>query len=180
MDGGSNKLNGHITQLAIVSDALSDTVNKLHETALASGEVISHRLNLAMAAAANPAITDHEEYRLMASEKIEGFSASANATFGGLFDIQASMMQMLLGQASRMTQAVVEAATSMTPAGAADAHKRWVEDSLAVAQAHSWEVANKLVDLSAMALDPLHSRATDNARRLGRRGRAKTKPGGGV
>lgn len=180
MDGGSNKLNGHITQLAIVSDALSDTVNKLHETAMASGEVIGHRMNLAMAAAVNPAITDHEEFRLMTSEKIEGFSASANATFGGLYDIQASMMQMLLGQASRLTQAVVEAATSMTPAGAADAHKRWVEDSIAVAEAHSWDVTNKIVDLSAMALEPLHSRVTDNAKRLGKGGRSKTKPAGGA
>lgn len=176
MDGGSNKLNDQITQLAVVSDALSDTVNKLQEAAVASGAVIGHRLNLALAAAANPAVTDHAEFRLMTSEKIEGFSASANAAFGGLYDIQASMMQMLLGQASRMTQAVVEAATSMTPAGMADAHKRWVEDSIAVAQAHSWDVTNKLVDVSAMTLDPLHSRVTSNAKRLGRRGRARSNP----
>jgi hypothetical protein len=108
----------------------------------------------------------------MTSEKIEGFSASASAAFGGLFDLQASMMQMALSQTTRAAKAMLEAATALTPAGAADVHKRWVEDSVSSAQAHSWDVANKLVDLSAQTLDPLHRRVTSNARRLNRRGKA--------
>jgi hypothetical protein len=103
----------------------------------------------------------------MTSEKIEGFSASANATLGGLLDIQASILNTAIDHAARTTAAMVEAVTAFWPTGAVEAHQRWLEDSVSVAHAHSWDVTNKLVDLSAQALDPLHSRATDNARRLG-------------
>ena len=166
MDGGSISLNDNMMQLAGVGDSLSETVNKLQETAVASGAVIGHRMNIAFAAAANPAGADHAEFHLMTSEKIEGFSASASATMGGLFGIQASLMQIAFGHATRTTAAMVEAVLASSPIRVADVHQRWIEDSFEVAQVHSWDLANKLADLSTLALDPLHSRATDNAKRL--------------
>jgi hypothetical protein len=151
---------------------LVDVMAKLGETAVASSTVIGERLGLAMTALADPEAVDHDEFTLMATEKLEGFADSFSAVMGGLWQVGHAVAGIMTGQALNFGRAAVEVGAARGPFEVLAAQQRWFDEALSSAERQTIRVANGLGSLPGSALAPVHSRVTDNARRLGRRGKA--------
>jgi hypothetical protein len=146
---------------------------KLSETALASGTVVGERIGLAMTALADPDAVDHAEFTLMTTEKIEGFTDAFSAVMDGLWQVGHDALDVMAGQAESFGRAAAAVGTAHTPFDVFAAQQRWFSEVVTSTGRHGIRVANGLGSLPASALEPVHSRVTDNVRRLGRgKGRA--------
>ncbi|HYE00787.1 MAG TPA: hypothetical protein VEH84_15505 [Alphaproteobacteria bacterium] len=127
------------------------------ETALAAGQVIGARLTLMAAAMADPRGADWLEFHRMVAEKAEAAA-----------EWQAAAVANWLHIGGVATLAAVEQGRAALGAlgGAA---LGWPAASLAAGLAAGEQAAAAAARLAADGLDPYHSRATANARRLRRR-----------
>ena len=146
----------------------TDLALKTTEMMFASAEVIGHRTKRMAAAAPNPSARDRREFALMGQEKIEAAARSASA-------MAAYMMTMnpLLGV--RATQHMLQTATAaMSLAQSRSLSQAFARQAALVsAVGRSAKTASRLATSSAQlagrGLEPIHARATANAKRLGKR-----------
>jgi len=141
---------------------------KTGEMMLASAQVIQHRTGRMAVAGAKPSARDRREFALMGQEKIEAGIESAGA-------MAAEMMAMnpLLGTRAvknMMTgaAALMSLATSQTASQAMARHAKVVR-IMAQSAGTTAQVSGAAARLAQHGLKPIHSRATANAKRLGRR-----------
>jgi hypothetical protein len=141
---------------------------KTGEMMLASAQVIHHRTGLMAAAGATPSARDRREFALMGQEKIEAGVESASA-------IAAQMMTLnpLLGPRAYKhmvtgAAAVMALAASRTAGQAVARHAKLVR-TMTQSAATTAQLAGAAARLAQRGLKPIHSRATANAKRLGKR-----------
>ena len=141
---------------------------KTGEMMLASAQVIRHRTGRMAAAGATPSARDRREFALMGQEKIEAGVESASAIAA-----QMMMMNRLLGARAvknMMTAAaaVMSLAASRT-AGQAIARRAKLVRTMTQSAATTAQLSGAAARLARRGLKPIHSRATANAKRLGKR-----------
>jgi hypothetical protein len=148
---------------------LADAAVKLGETAVAAGTVIGHRVALGAQALHNPASADHDEFARMGTEKVDAFAAAGQAVLGELHDINRELVKHAAAAAAASLRAAWDVATAGSPAVAYEAQRRWLVESWARSSSHALKLTSMTAGVSALALAPVHSAATGNARRLTRR-----------
>ena len=141
---------------------------KTGEMMLASAQVIQQRTSRMAAAGTRPSARDRREFALMGQEKIEASVESASA-------MAAQMMAMnpLLGTwAVKDRMAVAAALTSLAAsrtAGQAMARQVKLVRTMTQSAGATAKLSGAAARLAQHGLKPIHSRATANAKRLGRR-----------
>jgi hypothetical protein len=141
---------------------------KTGEMMLASAQVIHHRTGRMAAASAKPSARDRREFALMGQEKIEAGVESASA-------IAAQMMTMnpLLGPRAfkhmMASAAVVMSLAASRTAGQAMARHAKLVRTMTQSAATTAQLSGAAGRLAQRGLKPIHSRATANAKRLGKR-----------
>jgi hypothetical protein len=141
---------------------------KTGEMMLAAAQVINHRTGRMAAVGSTPNARDRREFALMGQEKIEAGVESASAMAA-----QMMMMNPLLGARAvkhMMTgaAAVMSLAASRT-AGQAIARRAKLVRTMTQAAATTAQLSGAAARLAQRGLKPIHSRATANAKRLGKR-----------
>ena len=135
---------------------------------LASARVVQHRTGRMAAAGAKPSARDRREFALMGHEKIEAGVESASA-----MAVQMVAMNPLLGARAAKNMmtaaaAVMSLATSQTASQAMARHAKVVR-IMAESAGTGAQLSGAAARLAQHGLKPIHSRATANAKRLGRR-----------
>lgn len=143
------------SRMAAVGFAMQQTALRATETLVASNNVIEARLGVIDAALRDPRNADHGELLEMSTEKVAAFSRSARAVTDGWW----SMQSMMLAQAQDLTS-IATRCRPPTP------HEigRLTNRAIAIV-----ETAGRT---GKKSLKPVHGRATANARRLSRKGKA--------
>lgn len=131
------------------------------EMLAASAQVIGHRTHRIARAGAQPSLRDQSELMRMGQEKIEAAAESAQAMAGDLMTIYMKCGTLAFQQMLAGVSAV------LSPPGSPSATKvmRGVLGANALFQP---AVAASVVRCAQKGLRPVHSRATANARRLGK------------
>ncbi|WP_290648712.1 polyhydroxyalkanoate granule-associated phasin [Aquisalimonas sp.] len=148
--------------------AWGDLAMKTSEMMLASGQVIGHRTGRMASAGSNPSPRDRREFTRMGQEKIEAATESAQA-----MGLQMMRMDPLLGP--RMLKQMMAGTTAMMSLATSQTWTQFLVQqaklSQAVAQAATTgsRMSGAAARVSQRGLKPIHSRATANAKRLGKR-----------
>ncbi|MEO6919771.1 MAG: polyhydroxyalkanoate granule-associated phasin [Collimonas sp.] len=146
--------------------AWADLMFKAGEMMSASAQVIGHRTaRMAMAGPA-PSQRDRNEFNLMSQEKIEAITESAHAMAIRMMSMhqetaRLAIQQMLNGTANLMS---VASSNSLHQSGHRQsklAHDTMLDSAEAVSQFNT-----SLANIAQTGLQPLHARATANAKRL--------------
>jgi hypothetical protein len=141
---------------------------KTGEMMLASAQVIQHRTGRMAAAGAMPSARDRREFALMGHEKIEAGVESASAMAAQMMAMNPllgprAFKHMMTGAAAMMSLAV-----SRTP-GQAMARQAKLVRTMTQFAGTTAQLSGAAARLAQHGLKPIHSRATSNAKRLGRR-----------
>lgn len=140
---------------------------KTSEMLFASSQVISHRTSRMAMAGPVPNARDRKEFALMGQEKLEAAVESTQAIIHRMFALQIEM-------ASTAFRQYVAGATSLfafaaTPASVltAGGQARFLRSFLAPLHTAT-SLSGNMARVAQHGLKPIHSRATSNARRLGK------------
>jgi hypothetical protein len=138
------------------------------EMLLASAQVIHHRTGRMAAAGATPCARDRREFALMGQEKIEAGVESASAIAAQLMAMNPLLGARAFRHMMRGTAAVMSLAASRTVGQAVTRHAKLVR-TMTQSAATAAQFSGAAARLTQRGLKPIHSRATANAKRLGRR-----------
>lgn len=145
-----------------------DLALKTGEMMMASAQVVGHRTRRMAAASSKLTSRDRREFILMGQEKVEAAAKSAHGiarhmmTMDPLIGARA-MQQMLAG-----VTAMMALAGSRTAAQAIARQARLFNTMVQAAGTVS-RISGSSARLAQRGLKPIHSRATANAKRLGKR-----------
>jgi hypothetical protein len=148
--------------------AWSQLAWKIGEMSLASAQVIAYRTTRMAAAGPLPDARDREEFTRMGREKFEAATESGRAIAAHL----ATMNLKFGAQAFRYmltgTTALMSLAASRN-AGQFIARQAKLAESLSRSARAASDLSDSAVRLAGRGLNPIHARATANARRLRKR-----------
>jgi hypothetical protein len=141
---------------------------KTMEMLMASAQVINHRTQRMAAAGLMPNLRDRREFTLMGQEKLEAMAESAQAMTLRIMMLNQQIgaqvfEQMVAGTASGLSLA---ASRTVMQSGALQA--KMMRDILANSAKATSRLADSFANVAHHGLKPIHSRATANARRLGK------------
>ncbi len=144
----------------------TDLLIKTNEIFFASIQVIGHRMCRLAAAGAKPDKRDSREFTLMGEEKIEAVAESTQAMIAQMMKLNQlgtkAVSQMITGAMSIMSLATSRTAKQFRNRQAKLTRK--VNQSTSTVSLLSASTARVL----ERGLQPIHSRATANAKRLGK------------
>jgi len=140
---------------------------KTSEMLFASSQVIGHRTHRMTMAGPVPNARDRKEFTLMGQEKIEAAMESSQAMASRLFALQiemasAAFQQYLSGATSLFAMAAFPA-SSMATGNRAKLMRTMFTPVLTATN-----LSGNIARIAQHGLKPIHSRATSNARRLGK------------
>ena len=141
---------------------------KTSEMMLASAQVIQHRTGRIAAAGAAPSARDRREFALMGQEKIEASVESASAMAAHMMTMNPLLGALAVKHMMTATAAVLSLATSRT-AGQAMARRAKLVRTITQSAATTAQLSGAAGRIAQHGLKPIHTRATANARRLGKR-----------
>ena len=150
----------------------NDLALRTSEMLVASAQVIGHRTSRMATAGHSPSVRDRREFTRMGMEKVEAASESAWAMGRHLTVVNAEL-------ASRAWKDLMEAGNAWMSLAASRSVPQAIERQTQLMRtvSESAASASTLSDAAARmtkhGLAPIHSRATANAKRLGRVKRAK-------
>jgi hypothetical protein len=141
---------------------------KMGEMSIASTQVIAHRTARMAAAGPTPNARDRREFALMSQEKIDAATESARA-----IAVQLTTMNLKFG-AQAFRHMVTGAAAAMSLAasrnvGQSMARQAKFAETLSRSAITAFGFSDSAARLARRGLEPIHARATANARRLGKR-----------
>ncbi len=142
---------------------------KTGEMMLASAQVIHHRTGRMAAAGATPSARDRREFALMGQEKLEAGVESAKA-MAELMTLNPLLGARAVKHMMSSAAAVMSLAASRTAGQAMARHAKLVR-TMTQSAATTAQLSGAAARLAQRGLIPIHSRATANAKRLGRRQR---------
>lgn len=149
------KQNDPLSRLWSMSLSMAETGRRAGETMLAARDVIGRRTTLMQEAIQQPLSADHRELSRMVPEKVAAFSAAGSAAVGAWWE-----MQSILAAQTQMIGAAMLTGRSPDVAELGRLHER--------SAARAMQLAERAVAAGGAMLDPLHAKATGNARRLAR------------
>ncbi|WP_119460583.1 phasin family protein [Rhodospirillaceae bacterium SYSU D60014] len=129
---------------------------------------IGYRLPMIAQALATPGDADHRELHRMGFEKLEAATDSGQALARGWTAMQRSLTDGMIDQTRLATRCFAAVLHCRTTGQAAATQQRYAQASIESGFAVGIRLTELTVRMTATALDPLHSRATKNARRLAR------------
>ena len=141
---------------------------KTGEMMLASAQVIQHRTGRMAVAGAKPSARDRREFALMGQEKIEAGIESAGAMAAQMMALNPLLGTRAVNNVMAGAAALMSLATSQTASQAVARHAKVVR-IMAQSAGTTAQVSAAAARLAQHGLQPIHSRATANAKRLGRR-----------
>ena len=135
---------------------------------LASAQVIHHRTGRMAAAGATPSARDRREFALMGREKLEAGVESASAMARQMMTMNPLLGPRAFEHMMAGAAAVMSLAASHTPGQALARHAKLVR-AMTQSAATATQLSGAAGRLAQHGLKPIHSRATANAKRLGKR-----------
>lgn len=141
---------------------------KTGEMMLASAQVIHHRTGRMAAAGAKPSARDRREFALMGQEKLEAGAESASAMVKQMMKMNPLLGARAFEHMMAGAAAVMSLAASRTAGQALARHAKLVR-AMTQSAATATQLSGAAGRLAQRGLKPIHSRATANARRLGKR-----------
>jgi hypothetical protein len=141
---------------------------KTSEMMLPSAQVIHHRTARIAAAGTKPSARDRREFALMGQEKIEAGVESASVMAAQMMALNPLLGARACKHMMTGTAAVMSLAASRT-AGQAMARRAKLVRTMTQSLATTAQLSGVAARLAQSGLKPIHSRATANANRLGKR-----------
>ena len=141
---------------------------KTSEMVLASAQVIHHRTVRMAAVGAAPSGRDRREFVLMGREKIEAGVESASAMAAQMMTMNPLLGARAVKHMMGGMAAVMSVAASRTAGQAIARHAKLVR-TMTQSAATTAQLSRAAARLAQRGLKPIHSRATSNAKRLGKR-----------
>jgi hypothetical protein len=145
---------------------LVDLAQQTTEMAIASARVIDHRTHQMANAGLTPNARDRQEFALMSQEKMDAAVESTQAMIAGMLAMQQWLVHATLQQLSASAAAIASFFSIKTPADLVQIQETLGCEMLATTQRTCEKAAAHLTSTAAQGLQPVHSRATANARRL--------------
>ena len=141
---------------------------KTGEMMLASAQVVQHRTGRMAAAGAMPSARDRREFALMGQEKIEAGVESASAMASQMTTMNPWLGALAVKHMMTGAAAVMSLAASRTARQAMVRRAKLVR-TMTQSAATTAQLSGAAARLAQRGLKPIHSRATANAKRLGKR-----------
>jgi hypothetical protein len=144
----------------------SSVAFKTSEMLLASAQVIGHRTARMASAGPLPNARDRKEFTLMGQEKVEAIAGSACAVTFRMIAINQQLAAMAFKQAVGTSTGLLALAASASPAQSNKRQAKLLRGALAHSMSSASHLAASMAGLAQQGLEPIHSRATGNAKRL--------------
>jgi hypothetical protein len=141
---------------------------KTGEMMLASAQVIHHRTGRMSAAGATPSARDRREFALMGQEKLEAGVEAASAIAAQLMTLNPLLGARAVKHMMSGAAAVMSLSASRTAGQAMARHAKLIR-TMTQSAATTAQLSSAAARLARRGLIPIHSRATANAKRLGKR-----------
>jgi hypothetical protein len=148
--------------------AWTDLAWKIGEMSMASAQVIAHRATRMAAAGPTPNARDRQEFSRMGQEKIDAVTESARAIALHLATVNLKFGALAFRHIATGTAALVSLAASLSVGQSITRHAKLAQ-TLSRSMKTALELSNSTARLAGRGLEPIHARATANAKRLGRR-----------
>lgn len=145
----------------------TDLALKASEMMFASSQVIAHRTGRMAQAGPLPDERDQREFSLMGQEKLDAARESSQAMVSQLFAANQRLSMRAGNQMLASITAMMSLAASRTPAESAERQARLAR-AVTRSLASSTTLSKAAARVASRGLDPIHSRAMANARRLGK------------
>jgi hypothetical protein len=142
---------------------------KSAEMMWASSQVISHRTSRILQAHPNYTVSDRRELVLMGQEKMEAGYESAIAMTGGLVKMNLELGMLAFRQWFAVATALTSMATSRTALQYSGHQAKLFRDHATRSAVAATRLSSSAAQIAQHGLKPIHSRATKNAKRLGKR-----------
>ena len=143
----------------------ADVAVKTSEMLVSSGSVIQIRTQRMAAAGMTPSAADIAEFTLMGQEKLDAANESNVAMASELQNTHFVLFGRALQHWFHSLNALFALAFSMTPAQAFERHGKFV-DAATLSAATNSDLSAAPARVAQQALQPIHAKATSNARRL--------------
>ena len=140
---------------------------KTGEMMMASAQVIGHRTNQMAKSGPIPNERDRSEFSLMGQEKMDAARESVQAMTKHMMTLNQQMGAQALGYMLAGATDILSLATSQT-AGQALARQAQLIRTLTRGAVRASLLSTSAARLAQLGLKPIHSRATANAKRLGK------------
>ncbi len=141
---------------------------KTGEMMLASVQVIGHRSKRMLSAGNSPSAGDRRELALMGQEKFAAAAESVQAMAFGGTRLNQQLGAMAFKQILTGTAAIMSLAASRTAGQSVARQTRLVRDTMTHSAVAMSQLSKSAAHLAHRGLKPFHSRATGNAKRLGK------------
>jgi hypothetical protein len=138
------------------------------ELAEASAAVITRRFEIMGEALADPLRADHAELSRMGTEKVEAMAASAGAAYAGAMDLAERAGRLAAREGAEAADCLAKLARADTPFAFAAAQTDWAMGAWSRAMRDGWSFYGAALKAQGRAMEPVHAKATANARRLKR------------
>ena len=135
----------------------------------ASTQVIGHRTSRILQAHPNYSVSDRREMVLMGQEKIEAGYESAIAMSGGLLTMTLELGMFAFRQWFAGATALASMAMSRTASQYSGHQAKLFREQATRSAVAATRLSSSVAQMAHRGLNPIHSRATKNARRLGKR-----------
>jgi hypothetical protein len=142
---------------------------KTGEMMMASAQVIGHRTGRMAAAGAIPNARDQKEFTLMGQEKIEAITESGQAVVASMVRLNQQMGKLAFEQWMSSATGIIAVATSNTMAQSGTRQAELVRHAMENSTAAASHLSGSIATVAHHGLKPIHSRATGNAKRLGKK-----------
>ena len=146
----------------------SDLATKTLETMLASAQVIGYRTGRMALAGAAPSARDQREFALMGQEKFEAGAQSAQAMVEHMMTMSQPWGALAFRHLLRNSAAFMSLASSRTPSQLI-ARQAALARALGQSAGRMADVSKDATKLAHRGLNPIHAKATANAKRLAKR-----------
>lgn len=147
----------------------SDFAWKTGEMMFASMHVIGHRSNRMRSAGSPPSAADQREFALMGREKVAAAAESAQAMSFAWLRFHQQFAAIAFRQMFTGTAAIRSLAASRTPGQSVARQTRLVRETMTHSAVATSQLSKSAARVAQRGLKPIHSRATANAKRLGKR-----------
>ena len=147
----------------------SRLVWRASEMAIASSQVIGHRMQRLSLAGPIPNARDQREFALMGREKGEAALESSQAVGVPLLVMTHQFASFAFKQMFDASTALLSIATSRTPAESVERQSKLVQDTLTSSVAAASKLSGSAAKVARIALKPVHARVKGNVTRLGKR-----------
>lgn len=136
------------------------------EMLMASAQVINHRTQRIAVAGTQPNARDRREFTLMGQEKIDAAMESAQAIVARMITMQVQLSTLAFRQTLEGFSGWIALAGSPTLAMSAKGHAALMRDAIRNSTRMLSQASGSMARVAHHGLQPIHSRATGNARRL--------------